>query len=228
MIILVILAYSILGIFVLLALLLLMVLVLPLSGYSQVHIQDGQFNWTWRLMVLFNSFGVMGGLGTSPRWIVAGRERQPKSKPQKASPDAVAKAPATDTHAETQKAEEPETKHAKRSEGRRFPPQLLWTYRRSLLRFLKRLFSTLHLQINGNLTLGLEDPAWVGMLCGSYWALLGKYAQRLYMRWNYVENVCEGQVTIQAHIRLVEILWVVIRFAWELPLIRIWRAIKKG
>ncbi len=226
MIILVILAYSILGIFVLLALLLLVVLVLPLSGYSHVHIQNGQLNWTWRLMVLFNSFGVMGGWGTSPRWIVAVSERHPKSKPQKASPDAVAKAPATDTYAETQKVEEPEAKRAKRSQRRRFPPQLLWTYRKSLLRFLKRLFSVLHLQINGNLTFGLEDPAWVGMLCGSYWVLLGKYAQRLYMRWNYVENVCEGQVTIQAHIRLVAILWVVIRLAWELPLIRIWRAMR--
>lgn len=226
MFILMILAYILLGILGLLFLLVLTGLLLPITCGCQVACQDNHLSGRWHVVILFRRFGIRGEFGKRPRWVLWGRERQPSDASQDTrATDAQSQGEVESVRDDGDASAETSGKESPKRKSRRPPvrARTVWRCRGVLFRLLRRSGRALHLRIEGKWLLGLEDPSLVGWLCGAYWAVLGRYADRFQVNWSYVEEVCEGEARATARVRLIEFLWVVIRSVFELPLIQLWR-----
>jgi len=192
--------------------LLIALLALPFSLFAKVERMEGEFGYkiAIRYPWKFLGFGIGSGAGQQRMRILIGNRSV------------------------YEKAKRKGNKLKKDKPKRKFSDfvqigKLLRGHIKPIMQFLKDIlrYFIKKAHIEGDLEVGVSDPALMGMLYGMYWSVLWNKQHSLKINPNFLDATFSGWIEFEVYITLLSILFAVIKLAFKVPIIKIIRMSKQ-
>jgi len=220
--------------------LLIALLALPFSLFAKVERMEGEFGYkiAIRYPWKFLGFGIGSGAGQQRMRILIGNRsvyekakrkgNKSEKKPKKDEPIS------TESENVSEKTKRKGNKLKKDKPKRKFSDfvqigKLLRGHIKPIMQFLKDIlrYFIKKAHIEGDLEVGVSDPALMGMLYGMYWSVLWNKQHSLKINPNFLDATFSGWIEFEVYITLLSILFAVIKLAFKVPIIKIIRMSKQ-
>jgi len=214
-------------------------LVFPFSVFAKVQRMEGRFGYQLAIRYPWKFLGFGIGSGAEQRGMrillvnksVYEKSKGKKSKKKSKKDEALStESVSEEGKPEKKKVKKESKKEKSKREFRDFIQlgKLIRGNVKPIIQFLKDILRCFKkARIEGDLEVGVSDPALMGMLYGMYWTVMWNRQHKVKIEPNFLDTTFSGWAEFEVYITLLPILFAVIKLAFKVPIIKIIRLSKK-